>query len=259
MKIHTHLSEVKRKLIGSLSYAKYRKKEQLFVAEGNKLLEEMLATHVCALLVGTREYVENLLSRFSSHVEEVVIVEDDFKFLSISSLQTPRPILGILRMPDYFPNLQPTKPLIFLDGIQDPGNVGSILRTCNWFGIEEVWATNDTADFYAPRVVQATMGALAHLRVLRSESAYEWVREVVAKNPNCSVVGAFLDGIPIKDFSIVSPYILAVGNEGNGISATLSKFISHRITIPPVGATGNHCESLNVAAAAAILLAGLEQ
>lgn len=256
MPVHS-LSQSKIKLIRSLHHTKGRKEHKLFIAEGSKLLEEMLSSHTCALLIGTEKWVAPLWEKYQGQIEEVILLPESYSFASISTLQTPRPVLGLLYMPDYTPTLPIESPVFFIDGVQDPGNVGSILRTCNWFGIKEVWATMETADPYAPRTMQSTMGALSYMKVLRSSEAYLWVEEAM-RHSSVELLGTFLDGVPLASVCPpqACPYILAVGNEGNGISRQIAQLTTTRITIPPVGE--HHCESLNVAAATAVLLAHLQ-
>lgn len=257
MKQTHHLSQTQEKLIRSLRLSKFRQREGLFVAEGSKLLQELLPVFHCRLLVGTPELVNPLLDAPHNTIQEVVYLPESYRFSSISNLQTPRPILALLEMPDSKSLVVPKANVLLLDGIQDPGNVGSILRSAAWFGLQYIWSVHDTADFFSPRVVQAAMGAHAYLHFTRHTSVSSVLESI--KQQGTPVVGAFLDGTPLWQYTPPKqPWILVVGNEGNGISPTVATAVSQKITIPQ-GANNQSGggESLNVAAASAILIAHL--
>ena len=274
MIVSHHLSERQKKLIRSLSLPKFRKQEGLFVAEGEKILREMLPAFRCRLLVGDQALITPLLEGSVRPIDEVVFLPGAFHFPAISALQNPRPVLALLELPEPTPAPGlPTTPIVCLDGVQDPGNVGSILRTCSWFGIREVWCSLQTADPYAPRAVQAGMGALAYLRVRRTESL---AREIAPlRAAGIPVLGTFLQGQNLYHTEPLppgKPFLLVMGNEGKGISPEVARLTTRQITIPAlstppetpsIGSDGpftmqpGQCESLNVAAAAAVLLSKL--
>lgn len=253
------LTNQERKLITSLHTAKGRRKTHLFVAEGPKLIGELMAAFPCRLLVTTEELFPLLPSK--SRVERVVLLPSSYDFSSISTLQTPRPMVALFEQPQEL-SVEPLPQglALLLDNVQDPGNVGSILRTCDWFGIRQVYATEGTADIFSPKVVQSTMGALARVRVTSVRDLPSFMTEV--STANIPVYGTFLQGENLLEPDIelptpTTPSLLVMGNEGKGVSDTVAKGVTHALTIPDQTPDGLHTESLNVAAATAIVLARL--
>lgn len=222
----TMISKGKIKLIRSLEYKKYRDKEGLFVAEGHKVVEELQKVFRCV---------------------EVFDDEDDVK--KISFLQHPQGIVGLFELPDYAslqPSIAADSLVLALDKVQDPGNLGTIIRVADWFGIDTIYCSNDTADCWNPKVVQATMGSLARVRVVYTDLAS------LIDSCDCPVYGTFLDGENIYEKELTRNGIIVMGNEGNGISDEIKTKINNRLLIPP---TRQGAESLNVAIATAITLA----
>lgn len=253
--VRTILTQQEKKWIRSLSLAKFRKKENLFVAEGPKLVGEMLEAFSAVLVVGSSEWVEPLVERFTKGIDEAVILsEKEFERIGISSLMNPRPLLAVFRIPQVAPSVGVGSKIVWLDGVQDPGNVGAIIRCCDWLGIDEVWLSPQCADLYSPRVVQATMGALAHLPITRWKDEHEMI---VALPQGVPLWGAFLEGMPYDEVPLEElrkkGFVLVLGNEGNGISERMASVIPHRVTIP--ARRRGACESLNVSTAASILIA----
>lgn len=251
---HLHLTERERKLISSLAMAKFRKRENLFVAEGAKLVEELLPHLTCRLLVGTPEWLSTLAIRSRVPIPKMVeTTEEEFARWGISQWVTPRPLLALFEIPEEPLTLLPSPRILLLDGVQDPGNLGTLLRCADWFAIDQVWLSPGSADPFAPRAVQATMGALAHVP-LRRFASYEDLASALPQG--VEMIGAFLDGVPY--FSLDAEalrsqgFVLVLGNEGNGISSFLESRVSLRTTIPAL--RSGACESLNVSTAGAILL-----
>ena len=252
---HRPLTHAEVKLIKSLQLAKYRRQSNLFIAEGEKLIGEMLPAYRCQLLVGTEELVEPLLERCPESIAEAVILPDPKQIERVSGLKSPRPLLALCEIPTVEAPQAIQQPTLLLDDVQDPGNVGTLLRTCDWMGIRQVLCTEGCADVYAPKVLQATMGALARVHVYRYTDRTALL--TMLTQTEIPVIGTFIDGAPLGTLRLApeQPYILVLGNEGNGISPELSAIVSQRITIPsPVD---SHCESLNVAVAGAIVMAHL--
>jgi len=165
----------------------------------------------------------------------------------ISALNTPTGILGVFEMPR--PNFIDTKGLIVaLDDIRDPGNLGTIIRMCDWFGIEDLVCSSATVDCYNPKVVQATMGSLSRVNI-----SYLSLEEFLEKNKKTAIFGTFMDGKNIYQERLPESGIIVMGNEANGISKVISKLTNRKIAIPRFGDL-KVTESLNVAAAAAIVL-----
>ncbi len=251
-------------LIRSLSRARDRRATGLFVAEGIRLVQDMLGAFACEMLVADAEHHEALRSRLSAlpvgfAPRRVEVVERGFDFGRISHQQTPQPVLALFALPEwgsadeYLPKLSGLT--LLLDRVQDPGNVGTIIRTADWFGLRHILYTEGTADPFAPKVVQSTMGALA--RVALHPTTPEALACYRGK-----VLGTFLDGESIYHVralrSEAEPSaMLVMGNEGVGISPEVAHLVTHRLTIPCLAQEGPGSESLNVAIATAICLSEL--
>ena len=239
------------KYIQSLGQKKLRAEYGQFVAEGPKVVGELLARKPGWLkkIYGTAGWwntqPEYIKQKFQSYFIEV----ETFELEKISNLQTPQDVLAVSGIPKY--ELPPSgiKPvtenwILVLDGVQDPGNMGTILRTAHWFGIQQVYCSHDCADVFQPKVVQASMGSIFSVEV-HQEMLYDFFSE--NKLP---VYGALLKGKPVDSLQNPPQGIILIGNEGKGIRADLLEFIDHPVTIPGIG----DAESLNAAIAAGILL-----
>lgn len=251
------LSQAECKWVKSLQSAKFRRQLGLFIIEGEKLIEEMLPHYRCRMLIGTDELVAPFVEHPAHHIEEVIIVPDAEQINRISGLKTPRPIIAILTLISSPSVSRIDGPTLLLDDVQDPGNMGTILRTCDWFGIRTVLCTSGCADAYSPKVLQASMGALARVRVHRYEERAE-LRKLL-RECKVPIVGTFFDSIPLRTLRLpsASPYVVILGNEGKGIAPDLESLVSERVTI--LSPVSEHCESLNVAVAGAIVLAYLSR
>lgn len=255
------LSKPDLAFIRSLSKASERKVHNLFVAEGIKLVHDMLGSFACALLiVKPKEY--NLLSKRIGELplelrpESCEVVSDSFDFSKISSFKSPQATLALFHLPELsVERLYASQELVLLlDNVQDPGNLGTIIRTADWFGIGNVVLSSGCADPFSPKVVQATMGALCRVHTPRLQGD---TRDFLAHYRGL-VYGTFLDGEPIYQMGLSTDIpdgqLLVMGNEGNGISPEVKPYISKRIYIPPYSSDGVGSESLNVAIATAICL-----
>lgn len=255
------LSQNQTKLLTALQVKKYRQKYRKFVVEGEKMVAELLQQqryHVSALFA-TAAWTEQNASMLSAFLEKTTLVTEA-ELKKISSLTTPNAVLAVAEMPDdlglsiisSFKLQTPSTPLsFFLDGLQDPGNVGTILRTADWFGMPTVFCSPDCADVFSPKVVQASMGA-----VLRIHTAELPLAELVHTLPSGTpVLGAVLGGQSVFEGKLPTHGLLVIGNEGRGISPDTERLLTHRLTIPrhPQG----KAESLNAAVAAGILAAQL--
>ncbi len=245
------LSTNQIKYLRSLRERKYRLREQAFLVEGPKLIGEMLPHYRCCMLVGTAPM---LAATAIPRDVEVVEVPPSFDFKRISTQTTPQPLLAVFALPaEVEPEVRGLT--LLLDGVQDPGNVGTILRTADWFGFRQVWLGEGSADLFSPKVVQASMGALAHVQVMPLTDTADVVKHFRAEG--VPVYGAFLDGTNLYEAKlpdVSQPAILVLGNEGRGISPEVATEVTHRVTIPAFGsAEGGHTESLNVAIATAII------
>ena len=228
------------KLITSLAQKKYRNEHGLFIAEGLKTVTELLDSDIklSHLYVSKPEH--------SSLTKNHTLISDkDFK--RISNLKTPNTILGVFEIP--VPNIINSNGLIVaLDDIRDPGNLGTIIRLCDWFGVTDLVCSNNTVDCYNPKVVQATMGSLSRVNI-----NYLNLEDYLIENRDKTIFGTFMDGDNIYKEEIPKSGIIVMGNEGNGISPEVSKLTNAKIAIPRFGEL-RATESLNVATATAILL-----
>ncbi len=256
MKVENTITNKEKKLLLSLHTARGRRKEQLFLAEGPKLIEELLKVYTCRWIITNEEFYKQHLQDIK--VDKLSLLPSSFKFSTISSLQTPRPIIAVFDKPQQSSSFPPIKSLsLLLDNVQDPGNVGTIIRTCDWLGIRTIYATEGTADIFSPKVMQATMGGIARVQVVYINEIESFLKDTSSKN--IPLYGSFLEGEDIFSPSIAltapsSPALLVMGNEGNGISERIANAITHRLTIPAQASDGKHTESLNVAVATSMLL-----
>jgi RNA methyltransferase, TrmH family len=236
----TELSVNKIKWIRSLHDKKSRDSEGLYLIEGEKMVEEALSTrpeliHTLIELNGIRQPDLAFQGAYFSCTEK--------QLNQVSTLKTPNKLLAVVRKPlDQTVDLSGL--VLALDGIQDPGNLGTIMRIADWFGIRQIICSNDTVDCYNPKVVQASMGA-----VLRVSINYSDLEEVLS-NYTGKIYGAFLEGNSIYKEQLNQTGIIVLGNEGNGIRKEVSQFITDKIHIPSFGGA----ESLNVSVAAGIIV-----
>ena len=228
------------KLITSLQHKKYRIEHQLFIAEGVKVVQELLESNfVLEHLFATETIFEQVPIS-----QKTVIKEQDMK--RITALSSASSCLAIFKIP---PETKiDTKGLIVaLDDIRDPGNLGTIIRLCDWFGVTQLLCSHETVDVYNPKVIQATMGSITRVKV-----NYIDLKDYVLQS-SLPVFGTFMDGKNLYKETLPKEAILILGNEANGISSALEKNIKSRIAIPRFGNI-QKTESLNVAAATAIFL-----
>ena len=230
------------KYIQSLSDKKVRLETGCFIAEGVKLVGEMIAAGYPLKAVYALDSWES--PDASIEVNRI----EAFELEKMSLLQTPNQVLAVAMMPQKEQSLDLTGQLtLVLDGIQDPGNMGTIIRTADWFGIRQIVASEDTADVYNPKVIGATMGSFMRVSVTYKNLA-DWMPTV--KLP---VYGALLEGENIFTTKAVKQGLLVIGSEGKGIRENMMDFITHPITIPKTGGA----ESLNAGVAAGIIIAQL--
>ncbi len=250
------LSKNKIKYIRSLDLKKNRIKERVFLAEGPKLVGDMLGHFHCTFLAGIKEWwdradlIQSSLQDYADETLEITAHE-----LSRASLLAhPQEVLAIFRQPDYEANTQsPSENLcLALDEIQDPGNLGTIIRLADWFGIEDIYCSPGTVDAYNPKVVQATMGALARVRI-HYVSLTELILGWNASKLKIPVYGTFLEGDPIYNASLSRNGLVIMGNEGNGLRKEISELVNQKLYIPPFPANRDTSESLNVAIATSIV------
>ncbi|MDD6211268.1 MAG: RNA methyltransferase [Bacteroidales bacterium] len=241
------LSKNKIKYIKSLEKKKFRDEYGVFLAEGNKLVADLLGHFECELLVAKPQW---MATQGDLHTEELVVA-DEQDIRSASLLKSPQDVLAVFRQPVYEPDREALKGKLSLalDGVQDPGNMGTIIRLADWFGIGEVFCSHQCADVYNPKTVQATMGALARVRVHYTDLV------PFLKTLDMPLYGTVLDGNNLYGEKLDGKGMIVMGNEGNGISAEVDALLTHRLYIPNFPPDSVTSESLNVAVATAVVCA----
>lgn len=242
------LSKNKIKYIHSLEHKKYRSEAGVFVAEGNKMVADMLPYFRCELLVAQPSWMAT--QGDLPACELVVAEEEDLRRASF--LKSPQEVLAIFRQPEWrLEEADPRTQLVLaLDGVQDPGNLGTIVRLADWFGIRDVVCSTDTVDVFNPKTVQATMGALSRVHVHYTELEHYLHEEAERHTP---LYGTFLDGEDLYEKKLTPNGVLVMGNEGNGIRPAVEACLNERIYIPNYPQGASTSESLNVAIATAIV------
>ena len=236
------------KLISSLEQRKSRKESGLFVAEGGKTVQDLLDLGLdCTNIIATEEWLKN--HKLNTKVTVTVASEEEMK--KASFLRTPQGILAMFKQ--QFHEIDTTVPerelCLALDNIQDPGNMGTIIRIADWFGIKNIYCSNGTVDIYNPKTVQATMGAIGRVKIHYTDLP-KMIAELNGKAP---VYGTFLDGENIYSHQLENRGLIVMGNEGNGISRECEKLIKEKLLIPNYPAGCKTSESLNVSVATAII------
>lgn len=232
------LSKSQIKLITSLKQKKYRQDLGFFVVEGVKTIKELLASNLKLHALYTTESF-NIDAK-----DEVLISETDLK--RISFLKTPNKALAVFKMPEK-KSIDNKGLIVALDDVRDPGNLGTIIRLCDWFGIKELVCSKATVDCFNPKVIQATMGSITRVNISYVDLV-EFIKE--ADSP---VFGAFMEGHVVYKKQLPQQGVLVMGNEANGVSKVVENLITEKISIPRFGDL-QATESLNVATATAILL-----
>lgn len=228
------------KTITGLQQKKYRNQHNLFFAEGIKVVQELLNSNFELHQIFT---VEDIFTDVEPHKIEII---SEAELKKISALTTPNTCLALFKIPQ--PRTLVASGLVMvLDDVRDPGNLGTIIRLCDWFGISQLVCSNETVDVYNPKVVQATMGSMARVNVV-----YTNLQEYI-KNSALPVYGTFMDGTDIYRTTLPAEGIIIMGNEANGISSEVETLVTNKISIPRFGSL-KQTESLNVATAAAIVL-----
>ena len=230
------------KLITSLAQKKYREKHRLFLAEGKKTIQELLNSSLSLHSLYTTEDI------FEADNEKTFLI-NHAELKKISQLSTAQTALAVFRYPEVS-KMEYSGLILALEGIRDPGNLGTIIRLCDWFGIQQLVCSNDTVDCYNPKVVQATMGSIARVNII-----YKDMNDFLKGGNalNFPIYGAFMEGANVYEQKIPSEGILVLGNEANGIRPQTEAHIKRKLSIPQFG-NSKETESLNVATATAVLL-----
>ncbi len=242
------LSKSQIKYIKSLSIKKFRAKYKKFVCEGDKIVKELLQNQsfTIDILCATPHWVDRCQHLLNLPEGRLVQINES-ELKKVSNLKSPNEVLAVVDMPDHTVPLTAEQALcLYLDDIRDPGNMGTILRVADWFGLPFVFASPQSVDFYNPKVVQASMGAFLRVGHLQCE-----VKELKALFPRKRVYGASMEGHNLFRYSLDSSGLIVIGNEGQGISEQTAELVDDWIAIP----SGGGAESLNAAVAAGIICA----
>jgi TrmH family RNA methyltransferase len=256
------ISNSQSKLIRSLQLKKYRQEKRLFPVEGEKLVGELLQGDPAGRfhireLIATPEWIAahpSIQLHKTARITEAVPAD----FRKISNQVSPQPVLALVSIPEEEFRLEELllKPVLAFESIRDPGNLGTILRTADWFGIRQVVCSTDSTDLYNPKVVQSTMGAIFRVRV-RYLDLEDLLKQKEMRDR--SVVGTFLEGDNLYETALDPDPFILFGNESHGLSERLAPLIGKRISIPSYSGTDPGPESLNVAASVAVVCSELRR
>ena len=240
------VSKNKTKLIKSLHQKKYRKKTGMFLVEGAKSVLELLQSHIkVTTLVGTEVFLKehgNMLHR--KHAEADILIASEQEISALGVFKSNNAALAVAEIPESGAfGIQPAEYVLALDDISDPGNLGTIIRIADWYGIQKIVCSVGTTDCFSPKVVSASMGSFLRVQLWYVDL------EHFLKNIQVPVYGAFLEGDDVHQTNFQPGGVLVLGNESEGIGKHLERYIGHRISIPKYGAA----ESLNVAIATAVI------
>jgi len=253
------------KEIRALEQRRGRREQQSWLAEGNRMVGDLLAARAftCRRLIATEAWWSEHPQYASLATECYLVSRAEMERASL--LQAPQEVMAVFALPTPDASLlspdasrlTPHSSLqILLDEVQDPGNLGTIIRTADWFGVRQIYCSPGTADCFNPKVVQATMSALARVRLHYFETREEvtaWLRQ-----QHCPIYGTFLEGTDIYNTPLASDAILVMGNEGRGVSDEVAALVTDKLLIPDFAEDGAHVESLNVAIATAICLSEIK-
>ncbi len=240
------LSKTHSKYIQSLHHKKFRDADNVFIAEGNKVVPELVQSKrfVCMEILGTKEWLQQHEVSLRKYYDGPLTEIETFELEKISALSTPNQVLAIFKKAEAAPAIIDKKISIVLDTIQDPGNLGTIIRTADWFGIENIICSANCTEMYNPKVAQSTMGSLGRVNITYVNLP-TWLAQ-----QEISLYAAALDGKPVQQFRNIKEGLLIIGNESKGISKEIMEMVTEKITIPKTG----EAESLNAAVATGIIL-----
>lgn len=256
------ISSARSKLLRSLQHKKFRDQHRLFLVEGEKMVGELI-DHDPEQRFGVREiyatpeWIELHTKELQSQDIEV-IEASQAEIKKVSNLKSPQPVMALISMPDSRPEVDVllNTPVLAFESIRDPGNLGTIIRTADWFGMDHIVCTPDSTDVFNPKVVQSTMGAYARVWIhyidLNALLELPAMREKI-------VYGTYLEGENIYEMALEPAPLVLFGNESHGLSARLDKHIQHRISIPSFSTQGKESESLNVASSVAVLCSEIKR
>lgn len=243
------LSKNKIKYIHALNTKKKRNTDNVFVAEGPKTVGDILARQDAKCLIATQQWFNENSQAMAHSSENIVVTEDELQKASLQ--QAPQQVIAVFEQ--QHPHISATdissQLVLALDGVQDPGNLGTIIRIADWFGINTIICSPDTADAFNPKVVQATMGSIARVKIAYTPLA-AFIKSIPTTYP---VYATLLDGDNIYETTLSQHGLIVMGNEGNGINQEVRQCISNKLLIPTFATSPDKADSLNVAIATAIV------
>ena len=249
------ISKNQIKFIKGLELKKFRKSSQSFVAEGPKLILDILPYFQCKILIAKTEWLRNHTKETSLYCKSTEIIEvNEEELLRVSFLKSPQEVLGVFTIPHHEMDLHSCarqRLCLALDDVQDPGNLGTIIRIADWFGIEDIFCSPGTADVYNPKTVQTTIGAIARVRLHYLPLA-ETLQQTECDYP---IYGTLLEGKNIYERDLKNNGLIIMGNEGKGLSPEIRRLVTDSLYIPSYPTDRPTSESLNVAIATAIVCA----
>lgn len=248
------ISKNQQKLIHSLEQKKYRTQNNLFVAEGPKTVGDLMRRMRPKMIFATQEWLDRNAGGefqiFDAATQTNCVTANELR--QISFQQHPQEVLALFPLPAPSHATDAKNNIILaLDGVQDPGNLGTIIRIADWFGISTILCSTNTADAFSPKVVQATMGSIARVNIVYCDLVQTLTAIAADGVP---VYGTLLDGSNIYSQKLTANGVIVMGNEGNGISEQVRTLVTHKLLIPSFTKSDDHAESLNVAIATAVTL-----
>ncbi|MDE6461009.1 MAG: RNA methyltransferase [Paramuribaculum sp.] len=238
-----------RKFVSSLSSARKRREQGAFIAEGTKCVCDTIGYFSLRYLFATENWIcehKNVCN--SVKFTPIIVSKKDIE--RMSALSTPSEVIAVYDLPEssFDVSIASEELVIALDGVQDPGNVGTIIRAADWFGVRHLILSEDSADAFSPKTVMASMGAISRVKILRGN-----LQDLLSES-SVNVYGTFLDGQSIYQTQLSPSGIIVMGNEGRGISYDVEKFVNKRLLIPSFPPNSVTSESLNVGMATSIVL-----
>ena len=256
------ISSARSKLLRSLQHKKFRDQHLLFLVEGEKMVRELTDNAPdqrfrVREIFATPEWIDRNAKQLQlTDIEVVEATEAEIK--QVSTLVNPQPVLALVSRPEYsleMEELLPT-PVLAFESIRDPGNLGTIIRTADWYGLDHIVCSPDSTDVFNPKVVQSTMGAIARVQVHYLDLSAMLESPAMKEK---AVYGTFLEGENIYETELEAAPLILFGNESHGLSDRLDKHIQHRISIPSFSKRGKGSESLNVASSVAVLCSEMKR
>ena len=245
------LTKRELKYYSSLNKVKYRKIEQKFIVEGIKLVDEAISSHFeCEVIIASNSFANSNSEKLNKYKHSTIVqIIPDNDFVTIADTHTPQGILAIMEIPlQRYIDETKENTVVALENISDPGNVGTIIRTCDWFGIKDIIISSNSVDIYNPKVIRSTMGSLFHINIHISENIYGTLK-ALQKNGK-SILCTDMNGRNIYTTDKDKSSVLVFSNEASGPTERLLEISDSTITIPKFG----DAESLNVATAAAVII-----